>query len=66
MKPTHKRLSPRGRFLSSQRYHIEQIINSDSSNSLYENEIMLDDLDLFLNQKKSRRGHQTFSCGVTA
>jgi len=57
MKPVNRKFSPKGRFSSSLLIHTEQTENSDSINSQYENEIMLDDFDLFVNQQKSRRGH---------
>jgi len=57
MKPANRKFSPKGRFSSSLLSHIEQVEDSDSINSQYENEIMLDDFDLFVNQQKSRRGH---------
>lgn len=55
MKPTNNKFFPKGRFSSSLLHHIKQIPESDSINSQYENEIMLNDLDLFVDQKKSRR-----------
>lgn len=63
MKPANK--FPKGRFSSSLWNHIEQIQKSDGINTHYENEIMLNDLDLFVNQKKSRRG-QINRCGAAA
>ena len=63
MRPTNK-IFPRGGFSSSLLMHTEQIENSDSIDSQYENEIMLDELDLFVHQKP-RRGHQV-RCGASA
>ncbi|BDQ30552.1 hypothetical protein NZNM25_08050 [Nitrosopumilus zosterae] len=60
MKPVKK--FPKGRFSSSLWNHIEQIQKSDGIDTHYENEIMLNDLDLFVNQK-SRRGQQN-RCGA--
>ncbi|QLH06106.1 hypothetical protein [Nitrosopumilus ureiphilus] len=57
MKPANNKKFPSGRFSSSLLTHIEQIENSDSVDSQYENKVMLDDFDLFVNQKKSRRGN---------
>jgi hypothetical protein len=54
VKPANKKFFPKGRFSSSLLHHIEQIQESYSINTQYENEIMLNDLDLFANQKKSR------------
>lgn len=65
MKPANNNFFPKGGFSSSLLIPIEQIENSDRVNSQYENEIMLDDFDLFVNQKKSRRGHLV-RCGVSA
>ncbi|MDH3311538.1 MAG: hypothetical protein OEM28_00120 [Nitrosopumilus sp.] len=64
MKPTNKKKFSKGGFSSSLLAHIEQIKNSDSINFQYENEIMLDDFDLFVKQKKSRRGHLV-RCGTS-
>lgn len=63
MKPVNNKNFPKGRFSSSLWNHIKQIQKSDGINNHYENEIMLNDLDLFVNQKKSRRG-QVNRCGA--
>ena len=52
MKPITNKFFPRGGFSSSQWNHTEQIKNI--VNSLYENELILQDLDLFTSQNKSR------------
>ncbi len=63
MKPASK-IFPRGGFSSSLLMHAEQIENSDSIESQYENEIMLDEFDLFVHQRP-RRGNQV-RCGASA
>ena len=52
MKPTTRQFFPRGGFSSSQWNHTEQIKNV--LHSLYENELIFQDLDLFTSQNKSR------------
>jgi hypothetical protein len=62
MKPANK--FPKGRFSSLLWNHIKQIQKSDGIDTHYENEIMLNDLDLFVNQKKSRRGQLNRWCAA--
>ena len=57
MRSVSREKSPKSGVSSSMLTHIEQIENIDSINSQHESEILLDNLDLFINQKKSRRGH---------
>ncbi|MGY5149964.1 MAG: hypothetical protein ACW9W3_07855 [Candidatus Nitrosopumilus sp. bin_68KS] len=64
MKPANKKIFPRGGFSSSLLMYTEQIENPDSINSQYENEIMLDEFDLFVHQKP-RRG-SLMRCGASA
>jgi hypothetical protein len=64
MRPTNKKIFPRGGFSSSLLMHTKQIEKHDSINSQYENEIMLDEFDLFVNQKP-RRGN-LMRCGASA
>ncbi|MFQ5496450.1 MAG: hypothetical protein ACE5DU_01040 [Nitrosopumilus sp.] len=51
MKPIRTKKFPPGRFSSSLLMQTKQIKNSDSINSQYENEIMLDEFDFFIHQQ---------------
>ncbi|KAF6246970.1 hypothetical protein C6990_07770 [Nitrosopumilus sp. b3] len=63
MRPTNK-IFPSGGFSSSLLMHTEQIENSDSIDSQYENEIMLDEFDLFVRHHKQTSHFRR--CGASA
>jgi len=65
MRPVSREKSPKSGISSSMLTYIEQIENIDSINSQHESEILIDNFDLFINQKKSRRGHLII-CGASA
>ena len=52
MKSLDSKFFPKGGFSSSLLMHTEQIGDSDSIHSQYENEIMLDEFDLFVRHHK--------------
>ena len=64
MKPLAHRFFPRGGFSSSQWNHIEKINDANTLDSFCKKNTLSG--NLVVQQKKSRRGHQRFGCGLSA
>jgi len=64
MKPIKTKKFPISRFSSSLLMQTKKITNSDSINSQYENEIMLDEFDFFTHQQNPTS--HISKCGASA
>jgi len=66
MKPTTDKFFLRGGFSSSQWNHTKRIEYVDIAESLYDNEPILYDSDLFTSQNKLKKYPQRSRCGLSA